>query len=128
MRSDQSIRAVRDYPSAVLADNPKRDYLIETKYTEIERENRLLFEKISRIMGSQKKERKGNSANFRSLNRTFRKRQHEEIQVENMKILERIRNQRPSINFGETEKSFWQARKRSVNISNIHKYKLVDYE
>ena len=45
-----------------------------------------------------------------------------------MKILERIRNQRPSISFGDTEKSFWQARKRSVNISNSQKYKLVDYE
>ena len=59
-------------------DNPKRNYFLENKYTEIERENRILFEKITKI--SKHKRRSGEGIDrIKSLNITFRKQKIEEI-------------------------------------------------
>lgn len=69
--------------------NPKKKEMQrEDKFTEIERENRLLLEKITTIMGK----RRGNSESQmnRSLNSNFRKKQSQSIEVENAKMLRRL--------------------------------------
>ena len=61
----------------ILDENPKKQYLLENKYTQIERENRLLFEKIAKI--SKHKKRQRSLERFKSLNISYRKKQIEEI-------------------------------------------------
>ena len=58
-------------------ENPKKNSIIEGKYTEIERENRILFEKLNRI--NKKKRKSEGMDRSRSLNVTVRKKQIEEI-------------------------------------------------
>ena len=58
-------------------ENPKKNSIIEGKYTEIERENRILFEKLNRI--NKKKRKSERMDRSRSLNVTVRKKQIEEI-------------------------------------------------
>jgi len=62
-----------DSYKTLFEDNPKRNYLVESKYTEIERENRILFEKITRI--SRKKRKEESMERVRSLNITSRRKQ-----------------------------------------------------
>jgi len=60
---------------------------METRFTEIERENRILLEKITGIMGQKSRHRKRGTSMFvnpkeskdnpKSLNVTFRKRQYQ---------------------------------------------------
>jgi hypothetical protein len=78
-------------------------------------------------MNKKKSQNRTTLSPIRSLNQTYRKKQSDKIEIDNIKILNRIKNQKPSISFNETEKSFWQYRKLSANISNIHKYRLIDY-
>ena len=58
-------------------ENPKKNSIIEGKYTEIERENRILFEKLNRI--NKKKRKSEGMDRSRSLNVTVRRKQIEEI-------------------------------------------------
>ena len=99
---------------------------MEEKYTQIERENRLLFEKISKICRQKKKEPKS-LERMKSLNITFRKRQIEEIENENARIYGRLLHQKPSINFKDTDKDFMRTRKISDMLSKREKYKLEEW-
>lgn len=56
-------------------ENPKKNYMLETKYTEIERENRMLFEKIAGINKKKKKHTSFSINHISSLNSTIRKQQ-----------------------------------------------------
>jgi hypothetical protein len=75
-------------PEHHIINNRKREQLMENRFTEIERENRILLEKISGIMGQRSRNRKRGQSTFvnskdvpKSLNVTFRKRQYQEIET-----------------------------------------------
>ena len=71
-----------------LNSNPKKIQLLEDKYTEIERENRILYEKMLKI--NKKVQGRTSNSNRRSLNSPIRRMQTEEIEKQNQKILQRI--------------------------------------
>lgn len=111
-----------DSYKALFEDNPKRNYLVESKYTEIERENRILFEKITRI--SRKKRKEESMERVRSLNITSRRKQVESIENENAKMFGRILRQKPFMSFKESDRDFRRTRKISDRISQKGKYRL----
>lgn len=59
-------------------NNRKKEYQTEMRFTEIERENRILLEKISTIMNKTKRG-SFNDRNNKSLNSTYRKKQNQDI-------------------------------------------------
>lgn len=65
--------------------------LLEDKFTEIERENRLLLEKITTTMNKRTSEgdREKEKMN-KSLNSNFRKKQLQNIEIENARLLKRL--------------------------------------
>lgn len=71
------------------ARRAKKEQLLEEHYTEIERENRLLLEKMSSIMKG-KQEPKPQPARKRSLNQDFRRRELVKITQENQALLRRL--------------------------------------
>jgi hypothetical protein len=79
-------------------NNRKKELLMEEKYTEIERENRILLEKITRIMGKPAALGGRRKRSHRSLNFGYRKRQMEDIELQNFKMLKRIQEQKSCYN------------------------------
>ncbi|CAG9328190.1 unnamed protein product [Blepharisma stoltei] len=71
-----------------VSKNTKKSQLLEEKFTEIERENRILYEKMYKIHSTNKNP-KSNSAK-KSLNSDLRKRRMQEIIAENASLLKRI--------------------------------------
>ena len=64
---------------------------MEQRYTEIERENRILLEKMSNIMQNPKPSLySGGAGQKKSLNRDKRRRQLVQITIENQAILKRL--------------------------------------
>ncbi len=84
-----------------LRKNLKREQMMEERYATIERENRLLLEKMSSIMqgnhGIDNKLRKPKNVGS-SMNKTYRKRELQRITRENQAILRRIQACEPSLN------------------------------
>ena len=74
----------------------KREQINEDRFTEIERENRILLEKMSSIMN--KKQLKDNSAAIKSLNGTARKEQMRRITLDNQALLKRLQEKNPCYN------------------------------
>ena len=66
------------------------------RYTEIEKANRLLLEKMSNIMNSKSPIR--SLSNKRSLNQEYRKKALEKIANDNKAFLERLRSKTPAYN------------------------------
>lgn len=100
--------------------NPrKREMQKETKCTEIERENRLLLEKINHIMG---KKRASSEAKIGSLNSSLRKKQCQSIEVENAKMLRRLQERKSDYELGRFKKE-WRRTKQMIK--NITSYPLV---
>lgn len=81
-----------------LRKNLKKEQLQEERYAEIERDNRLLLEKMSFIMSHSNYEENQNYAH--SLNREQRKRELQRITKENQHILARIQAAEPTYNVG----------------------------
>lgn len=79
------------YKPNITMRNAKKDAMLERRYTEIERENRILLEKMSNIM---QKNKPGlynpNRVEKASLNRVQRKNELMKITVENQAILQRL--------------------------------------
>lgn len=114
---------------SLFEDNPKRNYFMENKVTEIERENRMLFEKIARISRNRRSDSFGETSKekLRSLNRVLRKKQGEVIEVENARMFNRIREQKASISFKEADKEFTRTRRLSNQLSQIEKFKVESW-
>jgi hypothetical protein len=74
----------------------KRDQILEDRLTEIERENRILLEKMSSIMS--KRQSKEGSLAVRSLNRTARKERMRRITLDNQALLKRLQEKSPCYN------------------------------
>jgi len=88
-----------------LAKNMKREQMMEERYATIERENRLLLEKMSHIMqGGNSIDNKNNVRQFAgSMNKTYRKMELQRITRENQAILRRIQACEPCYNHLEWE-------------------------
>ena len=74
----------------------KRDKILVDRFTEIERENRILLEKMSSIMN--KKQLKDGSAGVKSLNKAARKEQMRRITLDNQALLKRLQDKSPCYN------------------------------
>ena len=77
--------------------NPKKEQMMEERYAQIERDNRLLLEKMSYIMRHQSMDIREDTGEYsQSLNRERRKRELQRITRENQKILARIQAIEPT--------------------------------
>lgn len=81
-----------------LKRNKKKELLVEERFTEIERCNRLLLERLTNIMKKPSKMTPNSQQQpqyrVRSLNRDVRKRELVKITIENQEILKRIQNRK----------------------------------
>jgi E3 ubiquitin-protein ligase TRIP12 len=111
--------------------NLKREQMLEERYSEIDRENRILLEKMSGIMkeksqtvpsGMSARARSQESRGPVSLNRDFRKKELIRITKENQQILKRIQQAQPIYNHVQWEGEH----KRNVGyLKNCSDYPLV---
>mmetsp|Transcript_21634 Transcript_21634/g.66223 ORF Transcript_21634/g.66223 Transcript_21634/m.66223 type:complete len:176 (+) Transcript_21634:597-1124(+) len=123
-----------------LKRNAKKEALLEERYASIERENRLLLEKMSYIMKRNESTRMqgaatvavgANSTSMRaqraqghtSLNRESRKRQLQKITNENKAILRRIQNAQP---YYDHVQWLEQARRNEEYMRNICEFDPVE--
>lgn len=97
------------------ARNAKREAVQERKYSEIERENRILLEKMSHIM-QDPKPKLYNPRRFElvSLNRERRKKDLMKITIENQAILRRLQDKQPTYSVQKWDAEF----KRNEQIRN----------
>jgi len=99
----------------------KREQLLEERYTEIERENRLLLEKMSSIMSGRPVRTR--SVKKRSLNQESRKRELVKISQENQALMRRLQDRQPSYNIQKWEGERKQTERLLQNICEFP-YKL----
>jgi len=82
---------------AHLQKNQKKEQMMEERYAEIERDNRLLLEKMSHIMRHNSMDVSNDSMQYsKSLTKEARKREMRKITAENQEILRRIQNAEPT--------------------------------
>ena len=106
-----------------LRKNMKREQMMEERFAQIERENRLLLEKMSFIMQRDTLDNKCSALKYgRSLNKAFRKRELQRITQENQAILRRIQAREPNYNHLDWEES---RRKNEQYLKNIAEYPLL---
>ena len=106
-----------------LRKNMKREQMMEERFAQIERENRLLLEKMSYIMQRDTQDNKCSALKYgRSLNKAFRKRELQRITQENQAILRRIQAREPNYNHLDWEES---RRKNEQYLRNIAEYPLL---
>lgn len=83
-------------------NNLKKEQMLEEKYSEIDRANRILLKKMSDIMRTQPATDQ-EPLGPRSMNREFRKRELERITRDNQYILKRIQYAQPVLNHNQWE-------------------------
>lgn len=95
-----SVDAGKPYTLGIIKGRAKKEQLQEDRYQEIERENRLLLDKMTNIMQGPGHR---SSPNFskKSLNKELRKRDLIKITLENQALLKRLTGKQPSY---DTEK------------------------
>lgn len=98
-----------------LKRKPKKEQLIEERFTEIERENRILLDKMSQIVNS-RHNRPSSSTRRKSLNIEARKRQNMRIVTENQALLKRLQGKQPSYSVYKWEEERKNTEKRLRNI------------
>ena len=110
-----------------LKSRAKKEQMLEDRYTEIERENRILLEKMTSIM--QKPNRTSTSfssdrfnivppaLNKKSLNRASRKQELLKITLENQAILRRLQDKGSNYNVARWENDFKQRQDMLKNMS-----------
>lgn len=107
-------------------NNLKREQMLEERYSDIDRENRILLKKMSEIMKNPATPRDGpdsaRSAGPQSLNRDARKKELLRITKDNQLILKRIQQAQPVYNHVEWEG--WHKKKVSY-LKNCAEYPLV---
>jgi hypothetical protein len=103
-----------------LRKNLKKEQMKEERYAEIERENRILLEKMSFIMQSDSLDNKNQSIGYsHSLNKEQRKRELQKITSENQAILRRIQTREPTYDRIQWEE---EARRNMQYAANIREY------
>eukprot|EP00416_Gambierdiscus_australes_P026233 CAMPEP_0171064258 /NCGR_PEP_ID=MMETSP0766_2-20121228/6170_1 /TAXON_ID=439317 /ORGANISM="Gambierdiscus australes, Strain CAWD 149" /LENGTH=277 /DNA_ID=CAMNT_0011520267 /DNA_START=190 /DNA_END=1023 /DNA_ORIENTATION=- len=104
-----------------LRNNLKREQLLEERYHEIDRENKILLQKMSDIMKSSTYSERTQSVPP-SLNRDSRKTELMRITRENQGILKRIQRAQPVYNHVQWEDSY---RRNATYLKNSSEYPLV---
>jgi hypothetical protein len=100
-----------------LRKNLKREQMKEERYAEIERENRILLEKMSHIMQSETLDNKNQAVVYsHSLNKEYRKRELQKITSENQSILRRIQMREPTYDHLQWAEEAKQNDKYATNI------------
>lgn len=103
-----------------LTNNKKREAQMEERFLKIERENKLLLEKMSYIMSQKALDNKSEAASkVKSLNKTFRKKELQRITEENQKILRRIQERQPYYNHAQWEE---ERKLQEQYVKNICEY------
>jgi E3 ubiquitin-protein ligase TRIP12 len=103
-----------------LKKNLKKEQMKEERYAEIERENRILLEKMSHIMQNETLDNKNQSIVYsHSLNKGLRKRELQKITSENQAILRRIQMREPTYDHVQWEE---EAKKNERYAANIREY------
>jgi hypothetical protein len=95
--------------------------MLEERFSTIERENRILLEKMSHIMTHNTLDNHNTSVKYaHSLNREYRKRELYKITRENMAILKRIQQSEPTYNHYK-----WEAERRDMEglINNLCEFR-----
>lgn len=90
-------------------NNLKREQLLEERYFEIDRENKILLQKMSDIMRHTTYTNERSKSGPASLNRDLRKTELMRITEENQAILKRIQKAQPIYNHVEWEDSYRQS-------------------
>jgi hypothetical protein len=96
---------------AILINKSKGSMLREEREIEIERENKVLLQKISSVMSKRSSYSIGRSNNIRtkvnkSLNQFYRKRQMENIEMENKRFVQRLQQKKPTLNMERLQKDW----------------------
>lgn len=112
-----SVDQERPATFGVLRNNKKRQQLKEDRIIEIERENRILLDKLTNIMKDKNPSSTQRDFRVRSLNKDFRKRQLMQISIENQYILKRIQEQKSSYDRHSWVESHKQSEGYLKNIS-----------
>lgn len=100
-----------------LSRNLKKEQLMEERYSEIEKDNRLLLEKMSYIMRHNSLDNQNESSKYgHSLNHGQRKRELARITKENQAILRRLQQSEPTYDHMEWDDA---ARKNDEYMRNI---------
>mmetsp|Transcript_263 Transcript_263/g.269 ORF Transcript_263/g.269 Transcript_263/m.269 type:complete len:128 (-) Transcript_263:330-713(-) len=104
--------------------NYKKEAMIERRYTEIERENRILLEKMSNIMQQTRGGNPNMTGGFgkRSLNREVRKKELLKITVENQQMLKRLQDKQSNYSVARWEEDF---KSKERMMKNMCEYPLV---
>uniref|UniRef100_A0A6T0T8J7 Uncharacterized protein n=1 Tax=Alexandrium monilatum TaxID=311494 RepID=A0A6T0T8J7_9DINO len=105
-----------------LRNNLKREQLLEERYHEIDRENKILLQKMSDIMKSSTYSGARAQSGPPSLNRDARKTELMRITQENQGILKRIQRAQPVYNHVQWEDSY---RRSAQYLKNSSEYPLV---
>jgi len=103
-------------------NNLKREQIMEERYSEIDRENRILLKKMSDIMKPQTTPRDEKTGPPPSLNRFVRKQEMLRITMENQSILKRIQEAQPTYSHVEWE---GEHKKNMAYLRNAAEYPLV---
>mmetsp|Transcript_19861 Transcript_19861/g.31559 ORF Transcript_19861/g.31559 Transcript_19861/m.31559 type:complete len:396 (-) Transcript_19861:172-1359(-) len=78
-----------------LVHKAKKEQMIEERYAKIERENRILLQKMSHIMTHNTLDNHKTTRAARSMNAGLRRREQERINQENLALLKRIQSRKP---------------------------------
>jgi len=105
-----------------LRNNLKREQMLEERYHNIDRENRLLLQKMSDMMKQEQKPSAKPARRTQSLTRGSRKHEAMRITRENSDILRRIREVQPVYSHVALEESY---RRNFEHLKNITEYPLV---
>ncbi|OMJ73908.1 hypothetical protein SteCoe_27290 [Stentor coeruleus] len=106
-----------------------REGILKTeRFTEIERENRILFEKMSYIMNSRSQPRVSSAK--KSLNSHIRRKNSAKIANENLALLKRLKNKTPVYNCRQWDKDWKKNEKMIQSISEYpsKKYKVKNIQ
>ncbi|KAL4429319.1 hypothetical protein ABPG74_002305 [Tetrahymena malaccensis] len=99
----------------------KKEQQHESRYTEIERENRILLEKITHIMAKNTIQLNNRPGSPKSLNIQNRKRFVQKVQVDNFQFLRRLQDQKSNYSVRQWEQDF---QKNQEMVSKISSYPL----
>eukprot|EP01029_Cantina_marsupialis_P029363 TRINITY_DN780172_c0_g1_i1.p1 TRINITY_DN780172_c0_g1~~TRINITY_DN780172_c0_g1_i1.p1 ORF type:complete len:184 (+),score=29.54 TRINITY_DN780172_c0_g1_i1:107-658(+) len=117
MNMKPSLKIKKPKVYAHLKNKRKKQQLQEEQFEKIEYENRLLLQKMARIMRTSTLDNKNRSKKFgRSLNNTKRKQELEKITEENQRLLLKLQKNEPTLTRESMEKDFKQTRRYLRNM------------
>mmetsp|Transcript_13447 Transcript_13447/g.24054 ORF Transcript_13447/g.24054 Transcript_13447/m.24054 type:complete len:219 (-) Transcript_13447:8-664(-) len=102
-----------------LTNNKKREQMLEDRFIRIERENRMLLERMSSIMQKKGLDNDSRRHQVKSLNKSYRKKELQRITQENQNILRRIQHSEPNYSYMQWEED---RRNHEQYMKNICEY------